>query len=68
MCRTTATPPSNDGPHGSNSLQQYLFAELCRVADRQTIGEVLEGVEARQGGRVGLQQAVDDLAGERARG
>ena len=50
------------------SLQQYLLAELRRLAERPTIGEVLDRVETRKGGRVGLQQAVDDLAGERARG
>ena len=50
------------------SLQQYLLTELRRLADRPTIGEVLDHVEARHGGIVGLQQAVDDLAGERTRG
>ena len=50
------------------SLQQYLSAELRRLAERPSVDEVLARIEARDGGRVGLAQAVDDLAIERDRG
>lgn len=50
------------------SLQQYLASELRRLAERQQLSDVLEQVEKHQGGRVGLHQAVEDLADERARG
>lgn len=48
------------------SLQQYLTAELRRLAERQEIGDVLDEVEARRGGRIGLNQAVEDLEEARA--
>ena len=47
------------------SLQQYLQAELARLAEQPSMDEVLDRIETRAGGVVGLQQAVDDLAGER---
>ena len=47
------------------SLQQYLVAELTRLVARPTVDEVLDRVEQRQGGTVGLTQAVADLASER---
>ena len=50
------------------SLQQYLAAELGRLAQRQQISDVLDEIEAERGGRVGLRQAVEDIAEERARG
>jgi antitoxin FitA len=50
------------------SLQQYLTAELTRLASSPTLDDVLRRVEARRGGRVGLAQAAEDLADERARG
>jgi antitoxin FitA len=49
------------------SLQQYLTTELRRLAERHQLGEVLDGIEKHHGGRVGLDQAVEDLAAERAR-
>ncbi|MDN5797395.1 MAG: hypothetical protein L0H79_16800 [Intrasporangium sp.] len=49
------------------SLQQYLATELRRLAERQELSDVLDGIEKRHGGRVGLHQAVQDLAAERAR-
>jgi hypothetical protein len=49
------------------SLQQYLVAELRRLAERQSISDVLDRVESRRGGRVGLRQAVEDLGEERSR-
>ncbi|MFZ5849908.1 MAG: FitA-like ribbon-helix-helix domain-containing protein [Actinomycetota bacterium] len=48
------------------SLQQYLAAELRQLAERASVGEVLDEVETRQGGRVGLATAVADLDEERA--
>lgn len=44
------------------SLQQYLTGELRRLAERPTLQEVLERVERRRGGRVGLTQAARDLS------
>ena len=49
------------------SLQQYLTAELKRLVERPTLQEVLDRIEQRHGGEVGLQQAADDIAEERAR-
>lgn len=49
------------------SLQQYLTSELRRLAERQEVSEVLDEIDHRHGGRVGLHQAVQDLSGERAR-
>lgn len=47
------------------SLQQYLIAELKRLAERPTVDEVLDRIERRSGGRVGLDQAVADLGEDR---
>lgn len=47
------------------SLQQYLVAELKRLAERPTVDEVLDRIERRSGGRVGLDQAAADLAEDR---
>lgn len=49
------------------SLQQYLAAELKRLADRPTLEEVLDRIDRRQGGSVGLRRAAADLAEERER-
>ena len=49
------------------SLQQYLTVELKRLAQRPTVDEVLERIERRTGGKVGLEQASLDLAEERDR-
>ena len=49
------------------SLQQYLAAELTRLAQRPALDELLERVDRRRGGHVGFDQAVEDLAAERAR-
>jgi plasmid stability protein len=48
------------------SLQQYLSAELTRLASRPSLDEVLDRIDRHRGGSVGLAQAADDLAGERA--
>lgn len=47
------------------SLQQYLAAELRRLAEQPTLDEVLDRIERRHGGKVGFDQAVADLAEER---
>lgn len=49
------------------SLQQYLAGELRRLARRPSVDEVLQRIERHEGGRVGLQQAAEDLAAERER-
>jgi plasmid stability protein len=49
------------------SLQQYLAGELKRLAERPSIDEVLDRIDRRRGGRVGLDQAVEDLMEERQR-
>jgi plasmid stability protein len=43
------------------SLQQYLAAQLTRLAMTPTLKEVIDRIAARSGGRVGFQQAVADL-------
>ncbi|WP_041298083.1 FitA-like ribbon-helix-helix domain-containing protein [Ilumatobacter coccineus] len=48
------------------SLQQYLTGELSRIAHTPTLPDVLARIEQRSGGRVGFDDAVDDLAEERA--
>lgn len=48
------------------SLQQYLAAELTRLAVSPTLEDVLRRIDARHGGRVGLDQAAADLADERS--
>jgi plasmid stability protein len=47
------------------SLQQYLTNELTRLVERPTPEELFARVARRQGGKVGLGQAVADLHGER---
>lgn len=49
------------------SLQQYLAGELTRLAEKPSLEEVLERIERHRGGRVGLGQAVADIAEERSR-
>jgi len=47
------------------SLQQYLAGELKRLADKPSLDEAMARIERHRGGRVGLAQAVADLAEER---
>jgi plasmid stability protein len=47
------------------SLQQFLAAELTRLARHPPMDEVLDRIGRRSGGRVGLAQAVEDLDAER---
>ena len=48
------------------SLQQYLIIELRRLSERPTMDEVLDRIESRSGGRVGLERASEDLSEDRA--
>ena len=47
------------------SLQQYLTAELRRLIERPSMQQVLDRIEHRTGGSVGLDTAVGDLDAER---
>ncbi len=47
------------------SLQQYLAAELTRLASTPTMDDVLARISRRNGGRVDLERAVADLDEER---
>lgn len=49
------------------SLQQYLAAELRRLADRPSLEEVLDRIGQHKGGRVGFRQAAVDLVEARGR-
>jgi plasmid stability protein len=49
------------------SLQQYLAGELTRLAERPSLADVLDRIEGRRGGRVGLAQAARDLTEDRTR-
>lgn len=48
------------------SLQQFLAGELGRLVERPPLDELFRRIDKRRGGKVGLQQAVDDLRSERA--
>ena len=48
------------------SLQQFLVAELTRLANTPTLEEVLRRIESRTGGGIGFQAAIEDLEDERA--
>lgn len=52
--------------HGQ-SLQQYLTEELRRLAARPELDELLDRIDRRRGGRVGLATAAADLAEDRDR-
>lgn len=47
------------------SLQQYLLTELRHLAASPELDDELARIERRGGGRVGLDQAVEDLAQQR---
>ncbi|MDN5853834.1 MAG: hypothetical protein L0K86_13505 [Actinomycetia bacterium] len=49
------------------SLQQYLAGELARLATMPTMEQVLGRIERHDGGRIGVDVAVEHLAGERER-
>src|ERR1700722_7530946 len=47
-------------------LRQYLAVDLRRPTEPPSVEEVLARIDRRDGGRVGLDQAVQDLAEERS--
>ena len=47
------------------SLQQFLVAELQRLAERPSIQEVLERARKQSGGQIGLAEAAEYLTEER---
>lgn len=47
------------------SLQQFLAGELRRIAERPSVDELLDRIDRRRGGRVGLAQAAEDLRDDR---
>lgn len=49
------------------SLQQYLAAELQRLAEMPTMEEMVARIEKHRGGRVGLARAAELIAEERER-
>jgi plasmid stability protein len=49
------------------SLQQFLAGELRRLAERPSVDEVLDRIDSRTGGHVGLRRAAEDLDEERTR-
>jgi plasmid stability protein len=49
------------------SLQQYLLAELNRIAAKPSLDDVLHRIDRHRGGRVGSEQAVTDITTERER-
>lgn len=46
-------------------MQQFLAGELRRIAERPSVDEVLDRIDRRRGGKVGLAQAAEDLRDER---
>lgn len=47
------------------SLQNYLVAELTRLAHTPTMAQVLDRISRHRGGRVGLATALADLDADR---
>jgi plasmid stability protein len=50
------------------SLQQFLLAELARLATAPSIDDVIARIARHRGGRVGFAAAVRDLSEERRAG
>jgi hypothetical protein len=50
---------------GGQSLQQFLADGLRRIAERPSVEEVLDRIDRRRGGKVGLAQAAEDRHDER---
>ena len=49
------------------SLQQYLTAQLARIAATPTLDEVLDRIEGRRKGSLSATEVVNALEAERAR-
>ncbi len=54
------------GERRGQSLQQYLATELRRLAERPSLDEVLDRIDACRHGRAGFSQAVEDVLADRA--
>jgi hypothetical protein len=60
------SPLQRKAENRQESLQQFLAVELRHLAERRSVSEVLDDVEAEQGGRVGFATAANDLDEERS--
>ena len=49
------------------SLQQFLAAQLARIAATPSIDEILDRIESRPTGRLSAASAIDVIGDERAR-
>ncbi len=49
------------------SLQQFLAAELARIAETPTLDEMLDRIEGRGKGRLSRADVIADVERERAR-
>ncbi len=66
----TVDTPGKHAPRESQVVLQdgrVLTSELRRLAERPSVDEVLDRIERRSGGQVGLRQAAEDLGEERSR-
>ena len=48
------------------SLQAYLRMELERLAEAQSLSEILAGIRKNSGGRIGFREALEALDEARA--
>ena len=68
MSLRMCTPPCSAGLSNVDSRCSSTSLGSCACwAERPSVDEVLDRIESRSGGRVGFQQAADDLAEERQR-
>ncbi|MFV0526654.1 MAG: FitA-like ribbon-helix-helix domain-containing protein [Acidimicrobiales bacterium] len=49
------------------SLQQFLAAQLARIAATPSIDEIIDRIENRETGRLSAASAIDAINDERAR-
>jgi hypothetical protein len=49
------------------SLQQFLAAQLARIAATPSIDEIIDRIEGRATGRLSAASAIDAIGDERAR-
>lgn len=47
------------------ALEQPLAGEMCRIAERPTVDDMLDRIERRRSGQIGLAQAAEDLRNSR---
>lgn len=55
------------GERAGKSLQQVLAEKLELIATTPTLEEILDRVEGRRKGRVGMEDAIEAIEDERAR-